>query len=182
MPDSDIFLAMERLVALLKQFKIYSVFAIMINSAKILGWIYSLYPRCKCSSFNSNSIFCSNEICPKDGLHCMHMTHKLDNSKPWQPSSLLTCPWASHQLPLQLQRRCSGADPRPLTSLRRVAHTKRDSPCGINKVSHYHLNAVDCIFVSLHFILLKLFCSNTWHDLPVSCIHRERVCTPNVTW
>lgn len=34
---------------------------------------------------------------------------------------------------------------------------KEFPPVGINKVSHYHVNAADCIFPSLHFSLLEIF-------------------------
>jgi len=68
----------------------------------------------------------------------------------WQPSTLLMCPWARHKLP---NCSSSGALEKSLTSdlFEEGSKQKEILPVGINKVSHYHLNAADCIFVSLHF-------------------------------
>lgn len=52
----------------------------------------------------------------------------------------------------------------PLTSPRRAVDKRSFLPMGINKVSHYHLNAADCIYVSLHFSLRTFYCWNVWYD------------------
>lgn len=70
----------------------------------------------------------------------------------------------------------------PLTSLWRVTRQKEIVPMGINKVSHYHLNVADCIFVSLHFSLqtfrLKCVIRPCHGKSPVP----ERSADPNVKW
>lgn len=90
------------------------------------------------------------------------VTHKLTaredrqarwpNVKTRQPSTLLMCPWARHRIP---SRSSSGVLELSLTSDLPVegGRQKEIFPMGINKVSHYHLNAADCIFFSVHFSL-----------------------------